>query len=139
MQLEEADEKMQHWQQQWDEFSRRSEEPRQTAEVQQSRIQQLEKIVDRGIERRTRLREERLALGENPDQALIDALSMQQTQMEDNIDAQQTRNGELASRIDHERSRGQQLGHELDQARSQLQRHKGQFASLDALQKAACG
>ena len=139
MQLEEADEKMQHWQQQWDEFSRRSEEPRQTAEVQQSRIQQLEKIVDRGIERRTRLREERLALGENPDQALIDALSMQQTQMEDNIDAQQTRNGELAARIDHERSRGQQLGHELDQARSQLQRHKGQFASLDALQKAALG
>jgi chromosome segregation protein len=139
MQLEEADEKMQHWQQQWDEFSRRSEEPRQTAEVEQSRIQQLEKIVDRGIERRTRLREERLALGENPDQELIDELSMQLTQMEDNIDAQQTRNGELASRIDHERTRGQQLAHELDQARSQLQRQKGQFASLEALQKAALG
>lgn len=139
IQLEEADEKMQHWQQQWDEFSRRSEEPRQTAEVEQSRIQQLEKIVDRGIERRTRLREERLALGENPDQELIDELSMQLTQMEDNIDAQQTRNGELASRIDHERTRGQQLAHELDQARSQLQRQKGQFASLEALQKAALG
>ena len=139
IQLEEADEKMQHWQQQWDEFSRRSEEPRQTAEVEQSRIQQLEKIVDRGIERRTRLREERLALGENPDQELIDELSMQLTQMEDNIDAQQTRNGELASRIDQERNRGQQLAHELDQARSQLQRQKGQFASLEALQKAALG
>jgi len=139
IQLEEADEKMQHWQQQWDEFSRRSEEPRQTAEVEQSRIQQLEKIVDRGIERRTRLREERLVLGENPDQALIDELSMQLTQMEDNIDAQQTRNGELASRIDQERNRGQQLAHELDQARSQLQRQKGQFASLEALQKGALG
>jgi chromosome segregation protein len=139
MQLEDAEEKMQHWQQQWDEFSRHSEEPRQTAEVEQSRIQQLEKIVDRGIERRTRLREERAALGENPDQALIDELSMQLTQMEDNIDAQQTRNGELASRIDQQRSRGQQLAHELDQARSQLQRQKGQFASLEALQKAALG
>lgn len=139
MQLEDAEEKMQHWQQQWDEFSRHSEEPRQTAEVEQSRIQQLEKIVDRGIERRTRLREERAALGENPDQALIDELSMQLTQMEDNIDAQQTRNGELASRIDQQRSRGQQLAHELDQARSQLQRQRGQFASLEALQKAALG
>jgi chromosome segregation protein len=139
MQLEDAEEKMQHWQQQWDEFSRHSEEPRQTAEVEQSRIQQLEKIVDRGIERRTRLREERAALGENPDQALIDELSMQLTQMEDNIDAQQTRHGELASRIDQQRSRGQQLAHELDQARGQLQRQKGQFASLEALQKAALG
>lgn len=139
MQLEDAEEKMQHWQQQWDEFSRHSEEPRQTAEVEQSRIQQLEKIVDRGIERRTRLREERAALGENPDQALIEELSMQLTQMEDNIDAQQTRNGELASRIDQQRSRGQQLAHELDQARSQLQRQRGQFASLEALQKAALG
>ncbi|MDO9476910.1 MAG: chromosome segregation protein SMC [Pseudohongiella sp.] len=139
MQLEDADEKMQHWQQQWDEFSRRSEEPRQTAEVEQSRIQQLEKIVERGIERRTRLREERAALGENPEQDVIDELSMQLTQMEDDIDAQQTRNGELASRIEQERSRGQQLAHELDQARSQLQRQKGQFASLEALQKAALG
>ncbi|TFH72288.1 chromosome segregation protein SMC [Gammaproteobacteria bacterium LSUCC0112] len=139
MLLEEADEKMQHWQQQWDEFSRRSEEPRQTAEVEQSRIQQLEKIVERGIERRTRLREERAALGENPEQDVIDELSMQLTQMEDDIDAQQSRNGELASRIEQERTRGQQLAHELDQARSQLQRQKGQFASLEALQKAALG
>ncbi|MDP1556566.1 MAG: hypothetical protein Q8L84_14000, partial [Hyphomonas sp.] len=139
MQLEDADEKMQPWQQQWDEFSRRSEEPRQTAEVEQSRIQQLEKIVERGIERRTRLREERAALGENPEQDVIDELSMQLTRMEDDIDAQQSRNGELASRIEQERTRGQQLAHELDQARSQLQRQKGQFASLEALQKAALG
>jgi chromosome segregation protein len=139
IQLEEAEEQMQNWQQQWDEFSRRSEEPRQIAEVEQSRIQQLEKIVERGVERRGRLRDERAALGENPEQDAIDELSMQLTQMEDNLEEQQGRNSELASRIEQERSRGQQLGQELDNARSQLQRANGQFASLEALQKAALG
>ncbi|MDO9521459.1 MAG: chromosome segregation protein SMC [Pseudohongiella sp.] len=137
--LEEAEEQMQNWQQQWDEFSRRSEEPRQTAEVEQSRIQQLEKIVERGIERRSRLREERAALGENPEQDVIEELSIQLTQMEENVDEQQSRNSEMASRIEQERSRGQQLSQELDQARSKLQRQTGQFASLEALQKAALG
>lgn len=139
LQLEDAEEKMQQWQHNWDEFSRRAEEPRQTAEVEQSRIQQLEKIVERGMERRTRLREERQALGENPEQDVIDELSMQITQMEEQLDGQQGRNGELAGKIEQERSRGQQLGQELDQARSELQRQKGQFSSLEALQKAALG
>jgi len=137
--LEEAEEQMQTWQQTWDEFSQRSEEPRQLAEVEQSRIQQLEKIVERGVERRSRLREERQSLGENPEQDAIDELSVQITAMEDQLDSKQTRNSELASQIEQERGKGQQLGHELDQARSELQRHKGQFSSLEALQKSALG
>ncbi len=137
--LEESEEQMQQWQQTWDEFSQRSEEPRQLAEVEQSRIQQLEKIVERGVERRTRLREERQGLGENPEQDAIDELSVQITAMEDQLDSKQTRNSELASQIEQERGKGQQLGNELDQARSELQRQKGQFASLDALQKSALG
>ena len=137
--LEEAEEHMQSWQQAWDDFSRRSEEPRQTAEVEQSRIQQLEKIVERGIERRTRLREERAAIGENPEQDVIDELSIQLTQMEENVEQQQSRNSDMASRIEQERSRGQQLSQELDKVRNQLQRQTGQFSSLEALQKAALG
>ncbi|MEX2333090.1 MAG: chromosome segregation protein SMC, partial [Pseudohongiella sp.] len=137
--LEDAEEQMQTWQQNWDEFSQRSEEPRQLAEVEQSRIQQLEKIVERGIERRGRLREERQALGENPEQDAIDELSVQITTMEDQLDNQQSRNSELAAQIEQERGKGQQVGQELDQARSELQRQKGQFASLEALQKSALG
>ena len=139
IQLEDAEERMQNWQQAWDEFTRRSEEPRQTAEVEQSRIQQLEKIVERGMERRTRLREERAAIGENPEQDVIDELSVQLTQMEETIEDQQAFSSDMAARIEQERSRGQQLSQELDHARSQLQRQTGQFASLEALQKAALG
>ncbi|MDH7944951.1 chromosome segregation protein SMC [Pseudohongiella sp. SYSU M77423] len=139
IQLEEAEERMQNWQHEWDTFSQRSEEPRQTAEVEQSRIQQLEKIVERGIERRARLKEERETLGENPEQDAIDELSMQVAQMEDTLDAEQTRNSELAGSIEQERGRGQQLSQSLDQTRSELQKYKGQFASLEALQQAALG
>ena len=137
--LEDAEEQMQQWQQTWDTFSQRSEEPRQVAEVEQSRIQQLEKIVERGIERRSRLREERASLGENPEQEIIDELSMQIMQMEEELEQQQSTNSELAAGIDSERSRGQQLAQELDQSRSDLHRSKGQYASLEALQKAALG
>ncbi|MEC8859388.1 MAG: chromosome segregation protein SMC [Pseudomonadota bacterium] len=139
IQLEEAEERMQNWQHEWDTFSQRSEEPRQTAEVEQSRIQQLEKIVERGIERRARLKEERETLGENPEQDAIDELSMQLAQMEDTLDAEQARNSDLAGSIEQERGRGQQLSQSLDQTRSELQKYKGQFASLEALQQAALG
>ena len=137
--LEEVESGMQEWQQTWDAFSQRSEEPRQIAEVEQSRIQQLEKIVERGIERRSRLREERASLGDNPEQGTIDELSMQIMQMEEQLEQRQNSNTSLAASIDNERSRGQQLAQELDQRRSDLHRSKGQYASLEALQKAALG
>lgn len=139
IQQEEAEERMQQWQHDWDEFSKRSEEPRQIAEVEQSRIQQLERIVERGVERRSRLKEEREALGENPEQAAIEELGMQITQAEEALELQQDQNHSLAEQIDEERQRGQQLSQDLDQARSELQRSKGQYASLEALQQAALG
>jgi len=137
--LEEAEEQMQRWQHDWDEFSRRAEEPRQTAEVEQSRIQQLEKIIERGVERRARLQEERDALGDNPEQEAIDELSIQLSQREEQLERQQAENSEYALQIDQERSNGQRIAAELDSARTQLSSSKGRYASLDALQQAALG
>jgi chromosome segregation protein len=47
--LEDAEQAMRKWQSDWDEFNQLAEEPRKIAEVEQSRIQQLEAIVERGI------------------------------------------------------------------------------------------
>ncbi len=139
MALETAEERMQGWQQRWDEFSRESEEPRQVAEVEQSRIQQLEKIVERGIERRGRLRDEREALGENPEQEAIEELSLEITRLEESGEEQEEENARLAEQIDEQRSRSQQVASDLDGARSELQSLKGRHASLEALQQAALG
>ena len=48
--LLEAEQAMLELQGQWESFNQRAEEPRQIAEVEQSRIQQLEKITERGLE-----------------------------------------------------------------------------------------
>ena len=50
---------MHGWQEQWDGFTQHSAEPRRQAEVQQSRIQQLEQSLERLAERQRRLAEER--------------------------------------------------------------------------------
>ncbi len=137
--LEEAEARMQQWQQEWDEFNQRAEEPRQIAEVEQSRIQQLEKIVERGLDRRTRLLEEKKALGDNPEQGAIDALSVEVSRLEEQLEQHQQNNSTLAEQIETERSTVQAIGSDLDRARSELQSLKGRAASLEALQKAALG
>jgi chromosome segregation protein len=137
--LEESDERMQQWQQEWDEFNQRAEEPRQIAEVEQSRIQQLEKIVERGIDRKQRLLEEKKSLGDNPEQGVIDNLSIEVSKLEENLEQHQNSNGELAQQIEEERTRAQAVASDLDRARSELQGLKGRASSLDALQKAALG
>ncbi|GIT23091.1 MAG: hypothetical protein CM1200mP40_27730 [Gammaproteobacteria bacterium] len=58
MRLAQAEQALRQWQKEWDEFNQRAEEPRQTAEVEQSRIQQLENIVDRGSQGKQNLEEE---------------------------------------------------------------------------------
>ena len=68
-----AETALQEWQQAWDEFNQRAEEPRQTAEVEQSRIQQLEQSIDRAFVRRKRLLEEQNRLSEFPSNTAITA------------------------------------------------------------------
>lgn len=137
--LEESEERMQQWQNEWDEFNRRAEEPRQIAEVEQSRIQQLEKIVERGLDRKQRLLEEKKSLGDNPEQDVIDELSIEVSTLEEQLEQHQNTNSELAETIEEERTRAQAIASDLDRARSELQSLKGRSASLEALQKAALG
>ena len=137
--LEEAESRMQQWQQEWDEFNQRAEEPRQIAEVEQSRIQQLEKIVERGLDRKARLQDEMRSLGDNPEQGVIDELSIEVSRLEEQLETHQNSNSTLAEQIEAERSNGQSVASDLDRARSELQSLKGRAASLEALQKAALG
>ena len=69
--LEEAETGMHGWQEQWDAFNQRSAEPRRQAEVQQSRIQQLEQSLERLSERQRRLGDELQQLAADPEDAAI--------------------------------------------------------------------
>jgi len=138
--LEEADAALQAWQQAWDEFSKRSEEPRQIAEVEQSRIQQLESIVERGLERKGRLEKELEALrqedtGDQDTEALAGEIAI----LEESLGRMQEESRALNTQIDSLRQQDQRYSGELDRKRSDLQAAKGRLASLEALQQAALG
>jgi chromosome segregation protein len=137
--LEDAEQAMRKWQSDWDEFNQRAEEPRKIAEVEQSRIQQLEAIVERGIERKRGLESEQQELAQLPeDSSAIDAVK-EIVQLEAGLDSQQALNSELGSNIETDRQKLRHCIEELDGVRIELQTAKGRQASLESLQQAALG
>jgi len=135
--LLEAEEAMQVWQQEWDEFNQRAAEPRQRAEVEQSRIQHLEQVQTRLLERIRRLEAED-ADGGDEQQAeeiplLQEAVNEAQLLREEKQGAMET----LIERINQSRDTINQTDSSLNEKRSELQKARGRHASLEALQQAA--
>ncbi|MDG9758502.1 chromosome segregation protein SMC [Pseudomonas sediminis] len=135
--LEEAEAAMHGWQEQWDGFSQRSAEPRRQAEVQQSRIAQLEQSLERLAERQRRLNEELQQLTADPEDAAILELNEQLAAGELEHEALQLAEEQQAERLQQLREELQQAGQAQQQAQGELQRLNGRLASLEALQQAA--
>ncbi len=135
--LEEAETTMHGWQEQWDSFNQRSAEPRRQAEVQQSRIAQLEQSLERLSERQRRLGEELQQLAADPEDAAILELSEQLAAGELEHEALQLAEEQQAERLQQLREELQQAGQAQQQAQGELQRLDGRLASLEALQQAA--
>ncbi|WP_426416787.1 chromosome segregation protein SMC [Aestuariirhabdus sp. LZHN29] len=137
--LESAEEAMQDWQQQWDSFNQRASEPRQRAEVEQSRIQHIEQVVSRQGERLRRLQDERDELSAGEAEEELELLAEQLSELEMAGDDQQVAHEALQEKIEQQRESIQQTGTSLDECRTRLQSQQGRRASLEALQQAALG
>ena len=135
--LLQAEEAMHSWQQQWDEFNSRAAEPRQQAEVQQSRLQHLEQAMQRLQNRITQLDEEQRGLAPGDDDAEVAQLGEQRKALEENMAALEARGEQLVKELNEARESSDSCGHALNEARSELQQMKGRQASLEALQQAA--
>ncbi len=137
--LLEAEESMQSWQQEWDQFNQKAAEPRQQAEVQQSRIKYLEQVQTRLLERIERLEKERdeLVVGDAEDEIkeLQENLAVHELSLEEKQHSLET----LSETVSESRDQQYKLTEERDQLRSQLQQARGRYASLEALQQAALG
>ena len=136
-QLEEAEATMQAWQEQWERFNQHSAEPRRAAEVQQSRIQQLEQSLERLAERQRRLDDERALLAADPEDRAMLELDEQLTASELDLEALAAVAEELNERLEQLRDELQQATRAQQQAQGELQRLNGRIASLEALQQAA--
>lgn len=135
--LEEAETAMHGWQEKWDAFNVSSAEPRRQAEVQQSRIQQLETSMERLAERQRRLGEERQLLAADPEGAAILDLSEDLAAREMAFEELTAEEEQLIERLEQLRLELQQATQSQQQAQGDLQRLNGRIASLEALQQAA--
>ncbi|GAB3308208.1 chromosome segregation protein SMC [Haliea atlantica] len=134
--LLQAEEAMSRWQQRWDEFNQVAAEPRQQAEVQQSRIQHLEQAQQRLQRRILQLEEEQGGLAEGPREGL-DALEEEIARSEELMARHEAEAETLGQQLADVRERDAGLSSQLNEARSSLQRLQGRQSSLEALQQAA--
>jgi chromosome segregation protein len=137
--LAQAEQAMQHWQQEWDDFNQSSNAPRQQAEVQQSRLQHFEKSLARLGERIDRLLQEKSTLIDGREEQEILLLREQLAELDAQGEEKQTHQDEVVTRISSLREESAQLVQNLDEARLNLQTMSGRQASLQALQQAALG
>ncbi len=137
--LIEAEEGMHLWQQEWDHFNQKAAEPRQQAEVQQSRIKYLEQVQQRVIERIEKLEKERddLVVGDVKEE--IDIL---EEEIAEHSLAMEEKNAVIEAQsenVQENRESLQQNNDERNALREEMQTAKGRLASLEALQQAAMG
>lgn len=134
-----AETAMQSWQAEWDEFNESAAKPQQAAEVQQSRIQHIEQVQVRLLERIKKLRQEQGELQEAEDDNSSEELEENLAMLELTVEDKQQQLDGLAIKIDETRQQFQNNQRSLDENRSRLQQMRGRYASLDALQQAAMG
>ena len=137
--LEAAEEAMRQWQAEWDDFNRRAAEPAQTAQVQRSRMEQLERHVEQASQRLKRVEEEAGQLDPAGLEQEIEELVRQEeaageetTRLQGGLDA----NGEA---LEQARTEQADIRARLEEARAEQQTLSGQVTSLEALQQAALG
>ncbi|MBJ9977746.1 chromosome segregation protein SMC [Pseudomonas sp. S75] len=135
--LEEAEQGMHGWQAQWDDFTTRSAEPRRQAEVQQSRLQQLESSLERLGERQRKLGEEREQLAADPQDAALLEVAEQVQESERLLEQWQAQEQQVLDSLEGVRETLQRTTRDLQQRQGDLQRLGGRLASLEALQQAA--
>ncbi|MCK0152798.1 chromosome segregation protein SMC [Alcanivorax sp. S6407] len=134
-----AEEAMQAWQQEWEEFNGKSGESRRQAEVEQSRIQHLEKSQERLNDRIERLKKEQESLDAGPLAQEMRQLEEQVEQFRAQGEESELRSESLQEEINQMRRENGDRGRQLEEAREKLQTLKGRRTSLEALQKAAMG
>ena len=137
--LQTAESAMQQWQQSWDEFTQTAADPRQQAEVQQSRIQHIEQLLRRLDERRAALSTEVSSFQASPAEKEMAVVQAELTEVETARDLLDKQRQDHSSQIQALREQDKQTRADYDNLRSEQQTLKGRQASLDALQQAAKG
>ena len=137
--LDRAEQAMQAWQTEWDGFNTRTNETSQTAQVERTRIDHLERQLDQLNQRLQRNRQEQAQLDSATLESEIAELEKQAGERQQHSQQLQAQLDELRGRIESLRESTRSLQQELHQAHNTQQGLSGRLASLHALQQAALG
>ncbi|MCB1754891.1 MAG: chromosome segregation protein SMC [Gammaproteobacteria bacterium] len=137
--LVEAEQSLGEWQSRWEQFNQRSNEPTQTAQVELSRMDQLERNLDELGKRIQRLESEQTSLDTRELSAEIEELIGLEVTAQAQEQRLQTDLQNSLENLQRVRDTQQDIAAQLDEARGQSQSLRGRKASLEALQQAALG
>jgi len=137
--LEAAEEAMQDWQSQWDEFNQLTAQTTQTAQVEQTRIQHLEQKISALTQQQGRLEKDKPQFDFVRLENEINILSQQVSEVDAQTEGHGQQITETRNQISALQITQQQTIQKLDQVRNELQKARGQQASLEALQQTALG
>lgn len=131
--LQTAEAEMGDWQQRWEQFSQKSADVRQQAEVEQSRIRSCEDTIQKLQDRQRRQADELDLLESQLDHSELDELREQRAEQQEKVALLQGSTTEAEARIEQLRDQVQALDHELNEARGLLQQHRGELSSHRAM------
>lgn len=137
--LLEAESAMQQWQQSWDDFNSRANEPSQTAQVERARIQQIEQQTIQLEQRIERIKQEMGNLNTANLSEELSSIELTLGESEAQQEAQAESLEQMTMTLQTQREANRSGVQQLDQLRTELQNSRGRFASLEALQQAALG
>lgn len=138
-QLQESEEAMQEWQNDWDNHNQRAAEPSQTAQVERTRMEQLEKHIVQLTTRLEKIEEEKRKLVGDDLEIELEQLREQSETAEMKKSEMQDKVADVIDQVRNQREQGTQLNRDEDDLRRQLHDSRGRLASLEALQQAALG
>ena len=139
MALAAAEEAMQAWQQEWDQFNIVSSDAKRHADVAKSSIQHLDASLERLTDRLNRLQQEGAALNASPLLEEVAELEEQIALQQDTLDNAMVQSDQCQQALMAQRQQNNQNSQEIEQRQDQLQQLKSRHASLHALQRAALG
>ena len=133
----EAEAAMQTWQQGWDAFNQEAMEPQKSAEVQRSRIDQIESALKNLVERSGRLEKERIEYADETRQEQLSGLEASALAAKGKLEEAAQLFSGSASELQDRRDALQSIADAINEKQQKLQQSKGRESSLDALQQAA--
>jgi chromosome segregation protein len=137
--LDDAEDAIHAWQGKWDEFNEFNAKTAQSAQVEQTRIQHLEQKLAALKQRQEKLSEEQKQFNFADLDSTITELSEQAYAAQALTDEHNNQLIQIREKITTLQNRQQQSTKQLDETRNNVQRLRGQQASLEALQQTALG